>query len=332
MGKAQSVSAGNHIKNTNKYVKTKMDDEALDSYSKTVIRVVEEAGKAVVGISVKTNNTKGSGSGVIITPDGYILTNSHVVQEAKGIKNLEVTLTDGRIFDAELVGEDKILDLAVIRIFDSNRLPYSFIGDSSKLKVGQLVIAIGNPLGFQSTVTTGVVSSNGRTWYNSGRPIENIIQHTAPLNPGNSGGPLVDSIGRVVGINTAIIFGAQGICFSIPSSTIKWVLPQLLATGKVKRAYLGIAVREMKLHPQITKLYKLENEQGVEIISIDDGGPAHRAGLFEGDVIIAVDDRKISIIEDLYRYLGEHGLNNRVKLAVIRDFKKTEIFVKSAEL
>ena len=310
-----------------------LENEIMDSYSRTVIKVVEDVGKSVVSISAKykdkdRDREKSTGSGVIITPDGYILTNSHVVN---GAKKIEVGLTSGINLEADLIGEDKILDLAVIRVYDKNKLPYAAVGDSSKLKAGQLVIAIGNPLGFQSTVTTGVVSSTGRSWHHEGRLIENIIQHTAPLNPGNSGGPLVDSTGRVVGLNTAMILGAQGICFSIPSTTIKWALSQLLATGKVKRVYLGILVRQMQLHPKIAKLYNLTGNDGIEIISIESNSPAEKSRLFEGDVIVAVNEQKVSIIEDLHRHLSNNPIGNQVKLTIIREFRKMEVVVKTAE-
>ena len=299
----------------------------LDHFSNIITKVVEDIGSAVVSINC-SGKKQGSGSGVIVAPDGYVLTNHHVVETADGIN---VILTDGREFEAEIIGTDKILDLAVLKIFDSGKLPYARIGNSEALKVGQLVIAIGNPLGFQSSVTTGVISSLGRSWRHDGRQIENILQHTAPLNPGNSGGPLVDWKGNIVGINTAMIFGAQGICFSIPSSTIRWVLPMLLNYGKVRRFYIGIMAREMKVHPKIAELYRLENNQGVEVVSLEAKGPAKKAGILEGDVIIAADNNKVASVDELHKYLSRIE-EEKVKLIIIRDYKKIEISLKPVEV
>ncbi len=297
--------------------------DMMDSYSKTITKVVGEVGSSVVSISARSGDMySGSGSGVIITPDGYILTNSHVVN---GAKKLGVTLTDGRVLDASLVGEDKILDIALIRVFDNSKLPYAIIGDSSRLKAGQLVIAIGNPLGFQSTVTTGVVSSTGRSWQKEGRMVENIIQHTSPLNPGNSGGPLVDSFGCVVGINTAMIMGAQGICFAIPSAIIRDVLPQLLAYGKVKRAYLGISVRQMLLHPNIARAQGLKNNLCVVVIGVEEDSPAQ--DLQEGDVILSVDGKPISTIEDLVRSIDSGQIGKKARFTILRDLERVDFFI-----
>src|SRR5574340_862095 len=243
------------------------DLELLDAYSRAIIQVVEEVGPAVVGISIGVQSPRqaaeqaGAGSGVIIAPDGYILTNDHVVA---GAKLLRATLEDGRTLPAEVIGTDPATDLAVIRV-NAAGLPFANLGDSAALSVGQLVIAIGNPFGFQSTVSTGVVSALGRALRSqSGRLIENIIQHSAPLNPGNSGGPLVDSRGRVVGINTAIIMMAQGIGFAIPANTAKWVVSQLLTHGRVRRGFLGLAGRPRPLERRLVRYHHLSADSAVE--------------------------------------------------------------------
>ncbi len=285
-----------------------LEREILDAYSNTVVKVVGDIGKTVVGIKAG----KGAGSGVIVTPDGFILTNSHVVGKEK---KLEVTLTDGRVLDAVLVGKDDHLDLAVVRAYDTNKLPHAPLGESSQLRVGQLVVAIGNPLGFQSTVTTGVVSSTGRSWYNKDKLIDNIIQHTAPLNPGNSGGPLVDSLGNVVGLNTAMILGAQGICFAIPSSIIKSILPQMLLEGKVKRLYLGVGIIQKQIHPRIVRHYNLPASQGLEVLNVERGSPAERGGILEADIIIGINDEVITIIEDLGKAIKA---GKKTKVTLIR--------------
>lgn len=284
------------------------DIELLDAYSRAVVQVVETVGPAVVSIHAgwrvreRGIEREGAGSGMVIAPDGYILTNSHVVHHAN---HLEVALTDGRGLEATLVGEDPATDLAVIRVYDAARMPYAVLGESGGLRVGQLVIALGNPLGFQSTVSTGVISAVGRTWRTeSGRLIENIIQHTSPLNPGSSGGPLVDSRGRVIGINTAMIWGAQGINFAIPSDTVKWVVSQLLTQGRVRRGYLGIALRQRPLDRLLAQLYELTNTYAVEVMVVEPGGPASQAGIVEGDLIIAIDDKAITSVDDLHRALA----------------------------
>jgi Trypsin-like serine proteases, typically periplasmic, contain C-terminal PDZ domain len=263
-------------------------EEILDAYSQAVMTVAKRLSPAVVSIKttqeVKARtprgivpfDTTGSGSGVVITPDGYILTNSHVVHNTKG---LEVSLSDGRSFPAQVVGEDPDTDLAVIRIPVSNLLAAE-LGDSAKLRVGQLVIAIGNPFGFQATVTAGVVSATGRSMRSqTGRLIENIVQTDAALNPGNSGGPLVDSHGRVVGINTAIIQYAQGICFAIPINTARWVAGLLIKDGRIRRAYLGIVGQNKPLNRFELRQYSLSNESGVEVHQVVKDSPAEKAGV-----------------------------------------------------
>lgn len=312
----------------------KRDEDLLDAYSRAVIFVVESVGPSVVNISVGKASPKngpeqaGAGSGVIIAPDGYILTNHHVIHKAERLK---VLLTDGTALTAHTVGHDPDTDLAVIRAAASD-LPFSALGDSAGLRVGQLAIAMGNPFGFQSTVSTGVVSALGRALRTrEGRLVENIIQHTAPLNPGNSGGPLLDSAGMVVGINTAIIAMAQGIGFAIPSDTARWVVSQLLTHGRVKRGFLGIAGRQRPLGRQLIRLHNLNSAHAVEILSISQGGPAHQSGMRIGDLVVAIDGNDVKSVDDLHRYLSEWPVEQWLTLTVIRGDERMEIEVLPAE-
>jgi S1-C subfamily serine protease len=293
------------------------DSELLDAYSRAVIDVVETVGPAVVSISVGERREAagfeptGAGSGFVITPDGYIMTNSHVVAPAREIR---AAFIDGQKLAATIIGHDPSTDLAVLSVNGSS-LPYAAVGDSSSLRVGQLVIAMGNPFGFQSTVSTGVVSALGRTLRSQdGRLIENIIQHTAPLNPGNSGGPLLDSRGRVVGINTAIIAQAQGIGFAIPAETAKSVVPQLLAKGRVERSYLGIIGFRRLLGRRLVRFHSLSKNYGVEIVSLESESPAKKAGLRTGDIIVSIDGLEVISPDDLFRFLSECLVGFRVVL------------------
>jgi S1-C subfamily serine protease len=303
------------------------DRALLDAYSRAVVAAVETVSPAVVHIKV-TQGTRyrqpwlmpeeptGSGSGVIFTPDGFILTNSHVVHPASA---LEVILNDGRSFQAELVGDDPHTDLAVIRVSGWN-LPIAEFGDSSNLKVGQLAIAIGNPYGFQCTVTTGVVSALGRSLRSQqGRLIDNIIQTDAALNPGNSGGPLVDSLGKVIGINTAMILPAQGLCFAIPINTAKWVVADLMKTGRVTRAYLGIAAQNVPIERRIARRHGLEPEKGVLVISVEERSPAEKAGSRKGDIIVAFDGHPIPTVDDLHRHLTGDAVGKESTLTILRN-------------
>jgi len=297
------------------------DTELLDAYSRAVIAVVEAVGPAVVSILVgrgqrpRAGDQIGAGSGVVIAPDGYILTNAHVVQDSKA---LEVALTDGTRLSAALIGKDPATDLAVIRA-NASFLPASTLGRSDRLRAGQLVIAMGNPLGFQSTVSTGVVSALGRTLRSTqGRLIENIIQHTAPLNPGNSGGPLVDSSGKVAGINTAIIAMAQGIGFSIPANTARWVVSQILTHGRVRRGFLGIAGRQRPLDRRIARFHDLKISDAVDVLSVESRGPAGLAGLRVGDLIVAINGEAVQSMDDLQRFLSEWPIGRPVELDVVR--------------
>ena len=264
----------------------------------------------------------------MIAPDGYILTNSHVVHDAREV---HVHFTDGSVRPAEIVGEDPPTDLAVLKVLASG-LPYMEIGDSNALKVGQLVIAVGNPLGLESTVSTGVVSSLGRAIRSiSGRLIENIIQHTAPLNPGNSGGPLVNTRGQVVGINTAIIAAAQGIGFSIPSNTASWVLSKLMTQGRVTRSFLGIAGAPRPLSRRTIRALNLSTEHAVVILEVTRGGPAYQAGLQTGDLLIRIGERDVATMDDIYRFLTEWPAGKPVKVTILRLGKQLEIDVRPAE-
>jgi S1-C subfamily serine protease len=271
------------------------DGQLLDAYSQAVISVVDTVGPAVVGVS-------GVGTGLLITPDGYALTNSHV---ASAVKAYELTLRDGTTVKAELIGRDPHTDLAVLRASGTG-LPHARLGDSSQLRVGQLVVAIGHPFGFQSTVTTGVVSALGRTMRaQSGRTIENIIQTDAALNPGNSGGPLVDSRGHVVGINTAIIASAQGICFAVPSNTAQRVVSLLLRDGRVIRSYVGITGEPWPIHRRVSRYYHLDQESGVRVAQLDPNGPAQKAGLQKEDVVIGLANHPMKGVDDLQHFLTD---------------------------
>jgi S1-C subfamily serine protease len=310
------------------------DVELLDAYSRAVIRVVQTVGSAVVSIIIarpsrgREPEQVGAGSGVVIAPDGYILTNAHVAQ---GQTRMSASLPDGRELAVSLVGRDPETDLAVIRA-DASGLPYGALGDSDALQVGQLVIAIGNPLGFQSTVSTGVVSALGRAMRSlEGRLIENIIQHTAPLNPGNSGGPLVDSRGRIVGINTAIIPGAQGIGFAIPSNTARWVVSQLLTYGRVRRGYLGIAGRPRQIDRRLVRLLDLDQEYAVEVLSVEGSGPAQHAGLREGDLIVALNEQQVISVDDVHRFLSEWPIGQPVTITILRGTQRLKVDVAPAE-
>jgi S1-C subfamily serine protease len=310
------------------------DAEFLDAYSRAVTGVVNSVGPAIVSISLGEETREaefeptGAGSGFVITPDGYILTNSHVVSHAQEIRAVFI---DGKKLEATVIGKDPSTDLAVIRV-NASSLPYAMLADSSSLRVGQLVIAMGNPFGFQSTVSTGVVSALGRALRSQdGRLIENIIQHTAPLNPGNSGGPLLDSRGRVVGVNTAIIAMAQGIGFAIPASTAKWVVPQLLAKGRVQRSYLGVIGFRRLLDRRVIRFYHLNKDHGVEIVSVEATAPAKKAGLRTGDIIVAINGQDVASPDDLFRFLAEWAPGRPLLVTVLRWKNKLDLEVVPAE-
>lgn len=302
------------------------DDQLLDAYSTAVTRAVEAVAPSVVSIDVQTaghskdrNRRRmhaGSGSGFIFAADGLVLTNSHVVDAASRI---DVTLPDGRECDADLVGQDPHTDVAVVRISAAD-LTAAELGDSRGLRPGQLVIAIGNPYGFQHTVTAGVVSALGRSLRSrSGRLIEHVIQTDAALNPGNSGGPLVTSDGRVIGVNTAIIASGQGLCFAVPISTVITVLPSLLRDGRVRRGYLGLAGQSVPLLRRVTRFHRLSQSGGVLITSLEPGAPAATAHLREGDLIVGFDDQVVESLDDLHRVLTEARIGTQATLTLLRD-------------
>ncbi|MBX3072992.1 trypsin-like peptidase domain-containing protein [Candidatus Obscuribacterales bacterium] len=297
------------------------DDELLDAYSNAVVGASERVAESVVNVEIERQRKRrgedverGGGSGFIFTPDGYIFTNSHVVN---GATSIYVTMADGQRSEARLIGEDPHTDLAVIQIW-APHLVAAKLGDSQKLKVGQVVIAIGNPFGFQSTVTAGVVSALGRSMRaQSGRLIDNVIQTDAALNPGNSGGPLIDSKGKVVGVNTAIILPAQGICLAVPVNTATSVAVSLLKDGHVSRGWLGIAAQNLPLNRRQSRFHNLTNTGAVLVIGFDSDSPAKRSGLREGDAIVALDDRIINDVDDLHRALLDKRAD-RVELKVVR--------------
>jgi S1-C subfamily serine protease len=308
----------------------------LDAYSRTVVSAVARVSPAVVNIDVKQRikvrrgerELSGNGSGFIITPDGFILTNSHVVHAASAIK---VTLPDGREYPAQVTGDDPDTDLAVIRI-DAPQLTHVRLADSENLRVGQLVIAIGNPLGFQASVTAGVISALGRSMHaQSGRLIDNIIQTDAALNPGNSGGPLVNSAGEVVGVNTAMIRPAQGICFAIASNTAKLVAGWLIRDGRIRRGYIGVAGQNVPIHRRIVRFYGLPLETGVLVVSVEKNSPAQSAGLREGDLIVGFGDQPIGSVHHLHKVLVGEQIDVNANVTVIRHTEKLELSILPAE-
>jgi S1-C subfamily serine protease len=309
------------------------DAALLDAYSRAVTAAVARVRPSVVHIHVERRTRRGqaregAGSGFIITPDGYLITNSHV---AGGASALQATLPDGRTVDGELVGDDPDSDLAVVKI-GADGLSYGRLGDSTRVRVGQVAIAIGSPYGFQHTVTAGIVSALGRSMRGAtGRLLDNIIQTDAALNPGNSGGPLVDSAGAVIGVNTAVILPAQGICFAIASNTAERVAIALIREGRVRRAYLGISAQDLPLPRRVVRHFDLPRESGARVEAVTRDSPAAQAGIRAGDVIVALDDAAIAGVDDLQRVLTGGRIGDAVKVSVLRRDQRLELPVTPRE-
>jgi S1-C subfamily serine protease len=299
------------------------DSETLDAFSHAVIKVADTLRPAVVNLRGEGRRA-GSGSGVLFTPDGFLLTNHHVV---RGQGRVRVRFSDGQEMFGRVVGNDPWTDLAVVQA-DGSKLPYAAFGDSAKLRVGQLVVAIGSPLGFESTVTAGVVSALGRTLRSiTGHLVDNVIQTDAALNPGNSGGPLVDSRGRVIGINTAVIQPAQGICFAIPINAAKVVLPQLMQHGRVMRGFLGVQCRVVPLPPPVQRQLNLSQKYGIEVMGVEPNGPADDAGVQEGDILLALGDQPATSVDDLHKLLTQLPVGVPTTVVILRDGRRFERMV-----
>lgn len=301
------------------------ETEALDAYSRVITSVAETVSPAVVRIQMENGRGRGgSGSGFILTPDGFIITNSHVVHSAERIR---VSAVDGGEFQAQLIGEDPDTDLAVLRI-DAPGLRAVKLGDSRKIRVGQLVIAIGNPYGFQHTITAGVVSALGRSLRSqSGRLIDDVIQTDAALNPGNSGGPLVNSLGEVIGVNTATVLPAQGLCFAISVNTAQFIASKLIRFGIVRRSYIGVQAQTAPLNRMIARHYDLQHASGALVLAAEPGSPAAKAGLQEGDVIVAIGGESVEGVDVLHRLLSEERIGVEARLTVLRGAKRLEFKV-----
>ncbi len=308
------------------------DDNLLDAYSKTVVSVAEQVSAAVVSVEVKTDDfgqRTGKGSGFIFSEDGYILTNSHVVSR---FSRIDVVLSDGRVFKAKLIGDDPDTDIAVLKISSFDPFPTVSLGDSDSVRVGQLAIAIGNPYGFQCTVTTGVVSALGRSIRSqNGRLMDNVIQTDAALNPGNSGGPLVSSAGKVIGVNTALIFPAQGLCFATAINTAKDIANDLIVDGKIKRAYLGLQGQDIKIPRLAVAAMGLQTNRGLIVLALEDGSPAKKAGLKWGDVIIGCNDQKIKGFDDLHKAFTRESIGKSYSLTILRSLKKLHLNIVPGE-
>ena len=326
------------------------EDEIFDAYSRAVMQAVKRVDPSVIKIETRIKPSRrgdrdrrplepdeirpdgsrpgGSGSGFAFTPDGLILTNSHVVHGAVGI---EVVLPDGRRLGADLMGDDPDTDLAVLRAPDSE-LPAAPLGDSNGLRPGQLAIAIGNPYGFQATVTAGVVSALGRSLRSrNGRLMDGIIQTDAALNPGNSGGPLVDAQGTVIGVNTAMILPAQGLCFAIPINTARWVASALIRHGKIRRAFLGIGGQQVNLQRRRVRQLELPSERALMVVHVEKSSPAAAAGLREGDIIIGFENEPISGVDDLHRGLSDSRIGELCSVALLRRGERIEVQVRPIE-
>jgi S1-C subfamily serine protease len=314
-------------------------NDPLDAYSRAVVHAADEVGPSVVKIEVSGREPRrregprrpepqGGGSGFLFAPDGLILTNSHVVDRAKLI---DVTLPDGRVFRGDMIGDDPETDLAIVKITAPD-LAAARLGDSHLLRPGQLVVAVGNPYGLQHTVTAGVVSAVGRSLRaRSGRVMDNIIQTDAALNPGNSGGPLVIHSGEVVGVNTAIILGGQGLAFAVPVNTARFVIPALLKEGRVRRSYIGLGAQDVTLLKRIVRFYRLAAESGVLVVSLDPAGPASLAGLREGDIIVEFSGQGVSTTDDLHRLLTEERIGTDLPITAVRGTEKITLRITPRE-
>ena len=326
------MSLSNNLKSVSASPQPADDAALLDAYSRTVIDVVDSVSPAVVRLDVKPSEQArqgGSGSGVIVSPDGLVLTNSHVVG---GTSRIRATTADGQSLTAHVVGDDPDTDLALLRVNESVTLPFAPLGDSRHLRRGQLVIAIGNPLGFESTVTAGVVSALGRSLRaRTGRLIDDLIQTDAALNPGNSGGPLVSSRGEVVGINTAIIMGAQGICFAIAANTAKFVLGELVRHGRVRRAYIGISAAKTALPRRLRHEAGVVQESAVVVAGVEPTSPADRAGLVAGDMLLSLDGQAVTGADDLIRILTGEKIGHKVEIELLRERKRQQVSLEPQE-
>jgi S1-C subfamily serine protease len=301
------------------------DDEALDAYSRAITRAVDIVGPSVVRVDVRG----GAGSGVIVSPDGLALTNSHVVN---GARTVALTTLDGRRLSARVLGDDPDTDLALLRVEADVVLPAAKLGDSAKLKRGQIAIAIGNPLGFDATVTAGVVSALGRSLRaKSGRRIEDVVQTDAALNPGNSGGPLVSSAGEVIGVNTAIIMGAQGICFAVAANTAHVVAGEIARHGRVRRAYIGVAAATTPVPRRIALAHGLTQTHAAQLIEIDQAGPAAQAGLLSGDLVIALDGKPVADVAALLRALDAETINRAISVDFLRRSQLLRLWIGPTE-
>ena len=307
------------------------DAELLDAYSRAVVGAVEAVGPAVV----KIDHGRGSGSGVIFTPDGFVLTNNHVVEQSRGTRGpqgLVVTLPDGQTLHGDLIGRDPHTDLAVIRL-DASALPSATLGNSRELRVGQVAIAIGNPFGFQHSVTAGVVSATGRSLQSrSGRIIDDVIQTDAALNPGNSGGPLVTTRGEIIGINTAMIQAAQGLCFAISSNTARLVASWLIRDGRIRRSFIGVVGESTPIPHALARAHQLVAPSAVVVASVKEGSPASLAGVLERDLILAFAGQPVRDVTDLHRLLTRERIDVPCPLIVLRAGQRRQVTVVPREL
>lgn len=305
------------------------EDEALDAYSRVVVRVAETLRPAVVNLRTGGRGRgQGSGSGILFTPDGFLLTNAHVVGEHERVR---IRLNDGREVGGRVVGSDPWTDLAVVQA-EASALTHAALGDSTRLRVGQLVVAIGSPLGFESTVTAGVVSALGRTLRTiTGHLVDNVIQTDAALNPGNSGGPLVDSRGQVIGINTAVIQPAQGICFAIPINMARHILPQLLQHGRVVRGYLGLHARTVPLPKSWLREFNLSQTSAVQVQAVEPDAPADQAGILEDDILVSLGEQAVASVDDLHKLLTQLPVEVPATVVLLRAERRLERLVVPAE-